>query len=77
MFAADPHLADNMFGRLAHRAQPDDVPAPSHAPGEPEPMARTEPRPGQVRGLDNPALVLVGLVAVAILILQLVVRGGD
>lgn len=73
---AQPFTADAIFGPTPGlRPQPNDVPVATHPAGTAEPMARTERRPAQAGPLANPIVVLVVLLGVAVLLLQVSVRG--
>lgn len=65
--------ASNLYGGAAS-AQPSPTPAPGHAPG-PEPMAKTLSTPTGA-GFQNPAFLLVALVAVAFGLIRFSVRVG-
>lgn len=65
--------ADSLYGAIA-QPQPNAVPVPTHAPGTPEPWARTEEHaPTGVVG--NPVFILVALLGVAVLIMHVSFRG--
>lgn len=57
----------------AGRTQPSPTPGPDTEPGEAEPTGRTEPRPSGPLG--DPVLVLVGLIGLAVLLVQVSIRG--
>jgi hypothetical protein len=69
------YTADAMYGGTSS-PQPVGMPAagPMHPAGTPAPHARTTPR---AKGpLGNPVFILVGMIAVAVLLVQLSVRGS-
>lgn len=67
--------ADSLYGHIA-QSQPNAVPAPTHAPGTPEPWARTEDHPERAHGVaGNPVFVLVAMLGLAVLIMHLSFKG--
>lgn len=66
-----PYTASAVYGG-APSPQPTPTPTPDHAPGTPEPVARTLPRP--TGPLGNPALIIVALVGIAALLVNFSVR---
>lgn len=66
--------AADLYGG-APSAQPTPTATADHAPGTPEPMARTLPRTAS-SALKSPTLVLVLLLAVAAALVQVSVRGS-
>lgn len=71
--------AAGMYGIADTSPQPTPTPQPTHEPGTPEPMMRTTRLPGMGgMGLaaDNPIVVLVALVGLAILLTQVTLRGS-
>jgi hypothetical protein len=67
------YTADAVYGADPTRQQPPAIPtgAPQHAPGTPEPIARTEKTPQERGPLHNPVVAVVVIVAAAVLVLQL------
>lgn len=69
-----PFTANEMYGGTPS-PQPTATPVPGHAPGTPEPLAKTVKGPGGATW-ENPTLLLVVLLAVAFGLIRFSVRVG-
>ena len=68
--------AYDLYGSDPTRQQPTPTGTPDHRPGTPAPSIRTEPRAVTSRwGLNQPILVLVAMIGLAVLLLQVSIRG--
>lgn len=68
-------MANDLYGPDPTTQQPTASGVPDHAPGTPAPTVRTTSRSETRHGLNQPVLVLVGLVGLAVLVLQVSLRG--
>lgn len=69
-------MANDLYGVDPTRQQPTATGTPDHAPGTPAPSIRTESRAVSKHGLNQPVLVLVGMLALAVVLTQISVRGS-
>lgn len=70
---ATPYSAAAVYGG-APAPQPTPTGTPDHAPGTPEPVARTMPNAGARGIIGNPMAALVAIIGVALLLARFSVR---